>query len=118
MSGQVFINVLGHTRELRTYIVCLWKILFTSPKPFPALIRRQIEFTAACPARSQMVWDRLNAKFWGRAKELAIRLAVQKLENQMRRCVACDQTILLPALELKITIRGVLRPLALCEVCN
>jgi hypothetical protein len=34
----------------------------------------------------QMVWDKLDARFWRRNKEMAIRLAVQKLENLMRRC--------------------------------
>ena len=33
----------------------------------------------------QMVWDKLDAKFWTRQKELAIRLAQQKLEEFMRR---------------------------------
>ena len=32
-----------------------------------------------------MVWDKLDAKFWKRQKELAIRMAQLKLENLMRR---------------------------------
>lgn len=32
-----------------------------------------------------MVWEKLDAKFWRRNREMAIRLAVQKLENIMKR---------------------------------
>ncbi|KAJ9507961.1 hypothetical protein QJQ45_021288 [Haematococcus lacustris] len=34
---------------------------------------------------TQRVWDRLDARFWKRNKEIAIRLANQRLENMMRR---------------------------------
>jgi hypothetical protein len=32
-----------------------------------------------------MVWEKLDAKFWKRQKDLAIRLAQMRLENMMRR---------------------------------
>ncbi len=35
---------------------------------------------------TQMVWDRLDARFWRRNRDMCIRLACQKLENLMRRC--------------------------------
>eukprot|EP00798_Chlamydomonas_sp_ICE-L_P017096 gene17096-23393_t len=34
---------------------------------------------------TQLVWDKLDRAFWARNRELGIRLAVQKLENMMRR---------------------------------
>eukprot|EP00200_Dunaliella_tertiolecta_P007628 CAMPEP_0202381592 /NCGR_PEP_ID=MMETSP1127-20130417/37027_1 /ASSEMBLY_ACC=CAM_ASM_000462 /TAXON_ID=3047 /ORGANISM="Dunaliella tertiolecta, Strain CCMP1320" /LENGTH=1435 /DNA_ID=CAMNT_0048980603 /DNA_START=339 /DNA_END=4646 /DNA_ORIENTATION=+ len=34
---------------------------------------------------TQMVWDKLNARFWRRNRDMCIRLATQRLENYMKR---------------------------------
>lgn len=86
--------LMGRTGVKRGSDACAWRLVLDRQHPCSSEARwlptnHPTNCPTACqppqPSNRPQVWDRLDAKFWRRNREMAIRLAVQKIEDLMRR---------------------------------
>jgi hypothetical protein len=66
--------VLGQERATA---ICVAPVLADGLDRLSAWAGKRATAISALPLCLQMVWDRLNARFWRRNKDMAIRLATQ-----------------------------------------